>query len=128
MMQYVTEQGRTVICDAVFARTVIQAQRSFANRMIFSTPKGKPVKVSRTGRESLGFLSVEHVEAMNAVNLKIYVILRFGVPAAPLLEQAADAIRRETKDVTGFDVNRINFFVTGIKAKKLVRHNMEYIY
>ena len=37
------------------------------------------MRVGRTGKEALGFVGVEYVEAMNAVNYKIYVIVKFGV-------------------------------------------------
>lgn len=68
------------------------------------------MRVGRTGKEALGFVGVEYVEAMNAVNYKIYVIVKFGVSMSTLFEQVSDAIRKETKYVTGCDVSRGAFF------------------
>ena len=122
------QKGETIFRDAVFARIVAECGSRYALEMIFSTPKGKPVRPARTGKESLSYIGVEHVDAMHAVNYRIFVILRFGVSMRALLERVADAIRTETKRVTGFDVNRINFHVTGVKSKNLVRRDLEFIY
>ena len=86
------------------------------------------MRVGRTGTEALGFVGVEYVEAMNAVNYKIYVIVKFGVSMSTLFEQVSDTIRKETKYVTGCDVSRVHFFVTGVKSKNLVRRDLEFIY
>ena len=86
------------------------------------------MRVGRTGKEALGSVGVEYVEAMNAVNYKIYVIVKFGVSMSTLFEQVSDAIRKETKYVTGCDVSRVHFFVTGVKSKNLVRRDLEFIY
>lgn len=128
MQKNIQERGKTVFKDAVFARIVTECGERYAGGMIFSTPKGKPVRPGKTGRESLSYIGVEHVDAMHAVNYRIYVILRFGISMRKLLEHSADTIRRETKYVTGFDVNRINFHVTGVKSKNLVRRDLEFIY
>ncbi len=128
MQKKVQEKGKTIFRDAVFARIVTECGERYVGGMIFSTPKGRPVRPGKTGRESLSYISVERVDAMHAVNYRIYVILRFGISMRKLLEHAADAIRRETKHVTGFDVNRINFHVTGVKSKNLVRRDLEFIY
>ena len=82
------------------------------------------MRVGRTGKEALGFVGVEYV----AVNYKIYVIVKFGVSMSTLFEQVSDAIRKETKYVTGCDVSRVHFFVTGVKSKNLVRRDLEFIY
>ena len=128
MQKKVQEKGKTIFRDAVFARIVTECGERYVGGMIFSTPKGRPVRPGKTGRESLSYISVERVDAMHAVNYRIYVILRFGISMRKLLEHAADAIRRETKHVTGFDVNRINFHVTGVKSKNLVRRDLEFLF
>ena len=74
-MNYTSEQGNVILDDSVFARIVTECGARFFRRMIFSTPKGKPMRVGRTGKEALGFVGVEYVEAMNAVNYKIYEII-----------------------------------------------------
>ena len=128
MIQYHSDGGVMTLHDAVFARVAAECISRYYGKMIFSTPKGKPLRPGRTGKEALGFIGVEHVEAMHAVNYKIYVIVRFGISMSTLFEQAANAIRKETKYVTGFDVSRVHFFVTGVKSKNLVRRDLEFIY
>mgnify|MGYP002574512047 CR=1 FL=1 len=127
-MNYTSEQGKITLGNSVFARIVTECGARFSRRMIFSTPKGRPIRAGKTGREALGFIGVEYVEAMNAVNYKVYVIVRFGVSMSTLFGQVASAIRKETKYVTGCDVSRVHFFVTGVKSKNLVRRDLEFIY
>ena len=74
------------------------------------------MRVGRTGKEALGFVGV------------VYVIFKFGVSMSTLFEQVSDSIRKETKYVTGCDVSRVHFFVTGVKSKNLVRRDLEFIY
>lgn len=128
MIQYHSDGGVTTLHDAVFARIAAECISRYHGKMIFSTPKGKPIRPGKTGKEALGFIGVEYVEAMHAVNYKVYVIVRFGISMSALFEQAANAIRKETKYVTGFDVSRVHFFVTGVKSKNLVRRDLEFIY
>ena len=128
MVQYNSDKGEMILHDAVFARIAAECIARFHGRMIFSTLKGKPVRPGKMGKEALSFIGVEYVEAMHAVNYKIYVIVKFGVSMSALLEQAANTIRKETKYVTGFDVSRVHFFVTGVKSKNLVRRDLEFIY
>ena len=96
------------------SRSVENATR----RNDFFDPEGKAGTAGKDRTESLSYIGVERVDAMHAVNYRIYVILRFGISMRKLLEHSADTIRRETKYVTGFDVNRINFHVTGVKVEK----------
>lgn len=128
MVQYNSDEGAVTLQDAVFARVAAECVARFSGKMIFSTPKGKPVRPGKTGREALSFIGVEHVEAMHAVNYKIYVIVRFGISMSTLFEQAANVIRKETKYITGLDVSRVHFFVTGVKSKNLVHRDLEFIY
>lgn len=128
MEQRFSEKGETILRDSVFARVVTECGARYSNRMIFSTPNGRPVRAGRTGKELLSYIGVEQIDAMQAVNYKIYVIVRFGVSMTSLLEHVANAIRKETKYITGYDVNRINFFVTGVKSKNLVKRDLEFIY
>lgn len=128
MVNFQKEKGNIYLDNSVFARVVTECGGRFSNRMIFSTPKGRPLRVGKTGRESLNFIDVEYVEALNAVNYRVYVIVRFGISMSALFEQVAASIRKETKYITGCEVSRVHFFVTGVKSKNLVRRDLEFIY
>ena len=128
MMQYDSGNGKITVQNAVFARIVTECGRRFSNRMVFSTPKGKPVREGLSGKENMNHITVEYIEALNSVNYRVYVIVKFGVSISALLESVSDVIRKETARVTGCGVGRIHFFVTGIKSKNLVRKKLEFIY
>ena len=128
MMHFQKEKGNIFLDDSVFARIVTECGARFSSRMIFSTPKGRPLRVGKTGREGLSFIDVEYVEALNTVNYKVYVIVRFGISMSTLFEQAASSIRKETKYITGCDVSRVHFFFSCVKSKNLVRRDLEFIY
>lgn len=127
-MEYDSGIGNITLQSAVFARIVTECGKRFSSRMIFSTPKGKPVREGQTGKENLNHISVEYIEALNSVNYRVYIIVRFGISISALLEGVSDVIRKETMKVTGCGVGRIHFHVTGIKSKNLVKRNLEFIY
>ncbi len=128
MINYQTENGNITLNEASYADIISVSAEDFSSRLMFSTPSGKPVAAGHMRWKSSDFMSAEYIKALNSVNLTIYVVMRFGISFSDTLSEFSDIIRKNVKSITGTDVGRIKFKVTGVKSKKLVRRDIEFLF
>ncbi len=123
-----TKEGRIILSQSAYTDIVLASAESFTGKLMFSTPGGNPVATGYMKWISSDFMSAEYIEQLNMINLKIYVVMKFGISLSDTLSEFSDCIRKNIKNITGTEVGRIKFHVTGVKSKKLVHRNIEFIF
>lgn len=125
MIFFKTKYGKTSISRQVFSRIVAEEAARYGDRFMLTNYKGKPVRIGRTGRESLSFVEVREIPEHNAVDLKLYATVKFGVSIRRLTAELAAGIRSESLIVTGVAVNEITVMITGVRSKRTARRELE---
>lgn len=125
MIRFENENGLVGLGRPVFARITAEQVMRFADRMVLTTPKGKPIKVGLTGKESLKYIEVTECESEDAVDLKLYIMVKFGISIKAVTKELAEAVRAETLRVAGVSVREITVFVTAVKSKRIAKREME---
>ena len=125
MFKYYTKTGKIGFHDAVFARIAIDVAEKMGNAVIFTTAKGKPVKIGRDGDEKLNFIDITEGEEKNTINMEIYVILKFGNSISRISQEFARRVKAEVKAVTGVRVDKIRIVVKGVKSKNTAKRELE---
>lgn len=124
MIGFENELGEIVLTENVVARVVTETARSFGGRILFSSQKGKLLKVGNTGREHLNFIEVEETED-GKVDIRFYVIIRFGTSISSITEELGPAIRENVPKVAGVEVGSLIMTITGVKSKKIGKRSLE---
>lgn len=128
MFKYYTKTGKIGFHDAVFARIAIDVAEKMGNAVIFTTAKGKPVKIGRDGDEKLNFIDITEGKEKNTIDMEIYVILKFGNSISRISQEFARRVKAEVKAVTGVRVDKIRIVVKGVKSKNTVKRELEIKY
>lgn len=124
MIHYDNGKGEIVLGKNVAARIVTETARSLGGRVLFSSQKGKLLKVGNSGREHLNFIEVEENEK-GELDIRFYVVIRFGTSIRSLAHELGPAIRENVRKITGKEVGSLNMTITGVKSKKIGRRHLE---
>ena len=128
MLKYADSMGKVGMDPSVFSAITAEVAKSFGDRVILSTPKGKPVKdMNPKSIEKMSFLEVRENRRHDAVTLEVYLILMFGTSIRWFTREFARRMYIEVREVTGFSVDEIAVNITGIRSKKTARRELRFV-
>jgi uncharacterized alkaline shock family protein YloU len=118
--------GAISIDKAVVGKIMAEAVAEFKGRVLISTHKGRPVSgfAARIGMMD-DVSSMEINLGKNGLDIRFYILIRFGTSINRVTEQLIETIKKNTEEITGLDVNSIAVVVTGMVSKQTVRRNIE---
>ena len=61
----------------------------------------------------------------NGLDLRIFVVLRFGTSITQVANQLVDDIHEKTKETIGIEPNSVAVVVTGMISKNIARRHIE---
>lgn len=125
MIRIETEGGKIGLGKPVFARIAAEQAVKFSDRILLTDPKGKPVKIGVSGRESLKYIEVSEIKSNNTINLKLHIMIKFGTSIENLSRELSNAIRQEALKMTGVKIPNIIIHITAVKSKRMAKRNLE---
>ena len=106
MVKYTDKMGKIGFDPSVFAAIAADTAMGFYGRVFFTTPKGRPVKLSGSGTEKLNFINVTENKNNNTVNVEVFMILKFGTSISWFTKEYARRLRIESEEITGIRSKR----------------------
>ena len=124
MVKYTDKMGKIGFDPSVFAAIAADTAMGFYGRVFFTTPKGRPVKLSGSGTEKLNFINVTENENNNTVNVEVFMILKFGTSISWFTKEYARRLRIESEEITGITVDEVIINITGIRSKRTAKREL----
>jgi uncharacterized alkaline shock family protein YloU len=121
-----TMDGIISIDKTVVGKIIAEAVAEFRGKVLISNHKGKALsglaaKIGVTDDVS----SMEINLGKNGLDIRFYILIRFGTSINHVTEQLIETIKKNTEEITGLEVNSIAVVVTGMVSKQTVRRNIE---
>ncbi|MEG0291435.1 MAG: Asp23/Gls24 family envelope stress response protein [Anaerovoracaceae bacterium] len=120
-----TNLGKIIIPENVIAEIVASEVNNFKGKVLLTNSKGKrPSFVSRT----IGNTDISNIEVTfenNIVDIKLYVMIRFGISISKTVDQLIDNIKRKIESSIGVVPKSVSIVVTGTISKHVVKRNIE---
>ncbi len=126
LYRFNTEYGEISITKAVITKIIIEAVDRFAGKVLISNPRGKVV----TGLFSkIGYFdessNIEINMGSRGLDVKIFIVLRFGTSIALVTNQLIDEIQNNIKAFTTIEPNSVAVVVAGTLSEQLTRRYIE---
>lgn len=121
-----TKDGMISIDKPVVGKIIADAVGQFNGKVLISNHKGKPLSgfAAKIGMMD-DISSMEIVSGKNGLDLRFFILIRFGTSINRVTEQLIETIKNNTEKTTGLEVNSIAVVVTGMISKQTVRRNIE---
>lgn len=125
MITVQTDMGKITFPKGVIGNIVMDVVDSFDGKVILSNSKGRIHKLAyKLGtKEEANNIEVE-ING-DGIDVRIYVILRFGISIKNITHNLIDEIRSEIKQASGLTAENISIVVTGMMSKKVAPRNIE---
>ena len=126
MITITTDMGEITLAKSVIGNIVMDVIDSFDGKVIFSDSKGRVNKLAyKLGtKEEANNIQVEQTE--NGIDLRVFVVLRFGTSIKDTTNRIINDIRSEVKAATGMTVENLSVVITGMLTKnKLAPRRIE---
>lgn len=121
-----TMDGTISIDKAVVGRIIAEAIGQFNGKVLISTHKGKAMSSFAAKIGVMDDISSMEINiGKNGLDIRFYILIRFGTSINRVTEQLIETIKKNTEEFTGFEVNSIAVVVTGMISKHTVRRNIE---
>ena len=128
MLKYADSMGNVAMDLSVFAAVTAAVAAGFGDKVILSTPKGKPVKqINAKSIEKMSFLQVREDKKRDAVKMEVCLILKFGTSIRWFVPEFARRLYQEAKAVTGFCTDEIAVRITGVYAKRIAKRELRFV-
>ncbi|MCB6994470.1 Asp23/Gls24 family envelope stress response protein [bacterium 210820-DFI.6.37] len=125
MITVETDLGTITVNKAAIGKIIIEAARKFDGKVIISNHKGKvPGWVPKLG----GMDEINHMEIElneNGLDIRVFVVLRFGTSITQVTNQMVDEIHNNIKNMTGMEPNSVAVVVTGVLSKHVAPRHIE---
>ena len=120
-----TDLGSITVSKSAIGKIVIEAVKRFDGKVIISNHKGKvPGIVSWIGgMDDINNMEINYGE--NGLDLRIFVVLRFGTSITQVANQLVDDIHEKTKETIGIEPNSVAVVVTGMISKNIAWRHIE---
>lgn len=120
-----TDLGTITVSRNAIGKIVTEAVERFDGKVIISNHKGKvPGIVSRIGgMDDINSMEINYGE--NGLDLRVFVVLRFGTSITQVTNQLVDDIHEKTKETIGIEPNSVAVVVTGMISKNIARRHIE---
>lgn len=121
-----TAAGTISIEKTVIGKIIAEAVAKFNGKVLISNHKGKAISgfAARIGMMD-DISSMEIVLGKTGLDIRFYILIRFGTSINRVTEQLIETIKYNTEEITGIEVNSIALVVTGMISKQTVRRNIE---
>lgn len=121
-----TINGVISIDKTVAGKIIAEAVAQFGGKVLLSNHKGKPMSgfAAKLGMTD-DISSMEIISGKNGLDLRFYILIRFGTSINRVTEQLIETIKTNTEKITCLEVNSIAVVVTGMVSKQTVRRNIE---
>ncbi|MDR0852576.1 MAG: Asp23/Gls24 family envelope stress response protein [Clostridiales Family XIII bacterium] len=117
------ELGSVKFDTRVLGNITKHAIEGLNGKMIVSGPKGRLSRgAEKPNSDDLTFLKASLTE--HAVDMTVYVVVRFGAGIKNTAAALAEAIRSDVPMITGLSVNRLSIIITGIRSKNFSKRNI----
>ena len=125
MITVETDLGTITVNKAAIGKIIIEAAEKFDGKVIISNHKGKvPGLVSKFGgMDEINNMEIELTE--NGLNIRVFVVLRFGTSITRVTNQMVDEIHKNIKAMTGMEPNSVAVVVTGVLSKHVAPRHIE---
>ncbi|MCQ4637408.1 Asp23/Gls24 family envelope stress response protein [Anaerovorax odorimutans] len=120
-----TDLGTITVSKNAIGKIVIEAVEQFDGKVIISNHKGKvPGIVSRFGgMDDTSIMEINSGE--KGLDLRVFVVLRFGTSITQVTNQLVDDIHEKMKESLGIEPNSVAVVVTGMISKNIARRHIE---
>lgn len=125
MITVETDLGTITVNKAAIGKIIIEAAEKFDGKVIISNHKGKvPGLVSKFGgMDEINNMEIELTE--NGLNIRVFVVLRFGTSITRVTNQMVDEIHKNIKAMAGMEPNSVAVVVTGVLSKHVAPRHIE---
>lgn len=119
------EMGKIELPKSVIGSIVIDVVESFDGKVILSDSKGRVHKLAYKlgAMEEANNIEIEGGE--NGMDMRVYVILRFGVSIKETTNQLINEIKSAVKEESGITIDNISIVIKGMMSKKIAPRNIE---
>ena len=121
-----TKDGDISVDKAVVGRIIIEVIEQFKGKVLISNHKGKVVSGFAAKIGVMDDISSMEINlGNNGLDIRFYILIRFGTSINRVTEELIRTIKKNTEDTIGLEVNSIAVVVTGMVSKQTVRRNIE---
>lgn len=120
-----TEMGRIELPKSVIGSIVMDVVDGFDGKVILSDSKGRVHKLAYKLGAMEEANNIEIEENEDSIDLRVYVILRFGVSIKETANQLINEIRSAIKEASGITVDNVSVVIKGMISKKVAPRNIE---
>lgn len=125
MITVETDLGTITVNKAAIGKIITQAAARFDGKVIICNHKGKvPGLVSKIG----GSDDINNIEINlneNGLDIRVFVLLRFGTSITQVTNCMVDEIHNNIKNMTGMEPNSVAVVVTGMLSKHVAPRHIE---
>lgn len=119
-----TENGAIMVFKEAIACIITKVIEEFEGSVLIASQKGKisnfMAKIG--GKEEAG--AIEITNGKNGLDIRIYVLIRFGTSIRKITGLIIDRITTQVKE-TGIPVNSVSVVITGVFSKQIAKRNIE---
>lgn len=125
MITVETEFGTITITKSVIGKIITDVIDEFEGKVIISNHKGKvPGLVSKIGgMDEISNMEINLTE--QGLDIRIFVVLRFGTSITRVTNQLVDEIHRRVREMTAMEPNSVAVVVTGMISKHIAPRYIE---
>ena len=120
-----TEIGEISIEKAVIRKIVTECIASFDGKVVLTNHKGQISSIAT----KIGVIDENNyitiIKNDNGIDIKIYIVLRFGTSISLVTDQLILNIKEKVKEITDIETESITIIVAGMISKQIVRRNIE---
>ena len=110
------------VAESLCARVI----EEFSGRILTSDVKGRLRRGAlRNPQESAGFVRARLKDGR--LNLKLYLIFRFGLSVRDLAAELAKRLREETPKATGFEAGLIKMVFVGTRSERVSKRQIIFL-
>lgn len=125
MTGYENSRGTVDFSRPVFAMIAFETAIDQDGIYAVTNTRGRPMWPRMKGNDSLSYVDVSMNENKSAINIKIYVVMRFGTSISRTAHRYSMAARKRIREVTGVEVDELVVAVTGVKSRKITPAELE---
>ncbi len=126
MITVETELGTIKVAKSVIGNIIMDVIDSFNGKVILSNSKGKiPNQLAQKIGTKEEFSEMDIELAENGLDIKLFVVLKFGTSIKATTGKMIDDIRVLVKENTAMDINEIAITVTGMMSKHIAPRHIE---
>lgn len=126
MITVETELGTIKVAKSVIGNIIMDVIDSFEGKVILSNSRGKiPNQLAQKigTKEEFSEIVIDLTE--NGLEIKLYVVLRFGTSIKATTGKMIDDIKSLVKENTAMNVNEIMVTITGMMSKHIAPRHIE---